>query len=324
MRLIRFLLHQQNEDVYGTRQYRRSGQVKYAPAPLVHCILSPRNAHLFIQGVLKLMVESSPLYCLEEPDTNENTALLEALYFSSEAELVEIATYLIKAGANVHAQNKYGEGCLHLLLRRLSACNNVNMDKSRRSAIVGLVENLLRLECDPKLKNNEGYTPFDAARSPAAWSIYCEAFLKAEKNIETYVFGLIGTTNLQHLASLGVQQAGKPSLAQDNSIFRPQNIMSATDKPCYLCGRVTGDQNDWAVPFDEFHSVVVEEMEVTIHMKLYHHPEGEICLHVRDEDSCGLLDYYPDRMSFQRRRDRAWRIQKALELWKDGYFVGHG
>jgi hypothetical protein len=75
---------------------------------------------------------------------------------------------LIKRNADIKAVNKYGEGSLHLMLRRLSACNNYNMSIESAEAMIEILVALLEKGCDPTLCNLVAFTPVDAAFSPTA------------------------------------------------------------------------------------------------------------------------------------------------------------
>lgn len=132
-----------------------------------------------LELVKLIIVESS--FDLEARDINSNTPLLYALYYTPQIQLIEIVNTLINVGADVLAINKYGEGCLHLLLRRLSACNNYKMSSETASSLVDVLVKLLEQGCDPTLGNVVGYTPLDAALSPTAWTLLCSALDIAKK-----------------------------------------------------------------------------------------------------------------------------------------------
>lgn len=324
--LIRsFMRKCQAEEVYGTYEYKTSRATKYAHAALLHCVLSRRNANIPIYEIVKLILDNG--FDTEEQDINENTALLNAVYYSSQSEVTEITRSMLMKGANIHVRNIHKEGCLHLLLRRLSACNNREMSKTRADAFIDLLASLLQQGCDPTQENREGYTPFDAALSPTVWPIFCAALKKVDMDIRTHIRridrsnGIVQTDFIMVERSLSaIDIISTASRAHKTRQPKPEN---AVERPCYLCGRETVFEEDRTIPFDEFTSVIVDEIGVGIHMKLCKavngmHVNGDNCLWVHREGSCHLLDYYPGRMSSERKKARSWRMHVALDLWHEG------
>lgn len=90
-----------------------------------------------------------------------------------------------------------------------------------------------------------------------------------------------------------------------------------TGKACYLCGGYN-DQKFRQTPFDEFVSRVVEELGYGIHMMLCKHYDIDKCLRVQEDDSCHFLDYHPDEMLPNRKRERSLNRHVAYMMWQKG------
>lgn len=121
---------------------------------------------------------------------------------------LDIAIWLLKMRANHEVVNR-GEGLLHVLLHRLSACSfRVLHHRSLRETALYLLTMLLlkqegqgrrqqRCECsssdsphllDALLQRSEaGLTAFDAAMSPAVWPVLCSAVDKAGYSLEAHL-----------------------------------------------------------------------------------------------------------------------------------------
>jgi hypothetical protein len=316
--LIRLLIKRRRTEVYGTCQYKRYRDTEHAPASLLHCTLARQNSSIPILELLKLILEEE--FDLEARDVNGNTPLLYALYYTPHFELVEVVTTLIKAGAKVSAVNKYDEGSLHLLLRRLSACNTYNMSSEVESSLIKILVMLLGY-CDPTLSNVVGYTPLDAAFSPTAWPLLCSALERAGENIRNVILALDRRSNIEqsdaeieerfaHVVACSTWTTSRPS---ESKFTRTRY----TKEPCYLCGRRT-EWRERKMPFDEFKSRVVDEIGFGIHMMLANHNHVGECLKVQETDSCHCLDYHPAEMSPEDAMERSWRRHVAYMLWREG------
>jgi hypothetical protein len=257
---------------------------------------------------------------LEAQDINGNTPLLYALYYISESQLVEITNTLIRAGADVTAQNHHGEGCLHLLLRRLSACNNYNMSVELGDSLVEILVMLLEKGCEPTLSNKVGYTPIDAALSPTAWPLFCRALERAGRSMEKEILALDNASGIVQLGKEIEEIFGDVTARKYMTRPRPPEdvyLRRYTNQPCYLCGG-SNSLEEWRVPFDEFLSRVVDELGFRIHMILSRHKHGDKCLEIQEEDSCHFLDYQPNEMSKDTKRERSWRRHVAYRMWYKG------
>ncbi len=241
------------------------------------------------------------------------------MYYTPESQLIEAVSTLIRAGANVHVFNKHGEGCLHLLLRRISACNNYKMSIETASSIVNVLLVLLEQGCDPTLGNIVGYTPIDAGMSPAAWTLLYSAIVAAKKDIKNEMLAIdINSGIVQSDTEIEKNYAevlGRISRTAPRQPAKEYRRLH-TDAPCYLCAR-HGDSCERVVPFDEFKSPVVEELGLSIHMMFCKHKDSDECLRVQEEDSSHCLDYHPKTMSPDRKRERSWMRHVAYTMWRD-------
>ena len=120
--LIYHLIHYGGIDAQGTFQYKRSGRVERAPASLLHCALSKRNHNVQIIVPLGLILRNKAE--LEARNIYGNTPRLHALHYTPRRRLVAVVKELVRFGADASAINDDGETALHLLLRRISACNH--------------------------------------------------------------------------------------------------------------------------------------------------------------------------------------------------------
>ncbi len=150
--------------------YKKNGVAHLAQAGVFKCLFSRSNAAARISELVNIIVENK--FDMECADVHGNTPLLLALFCSPVLELSRVVKRLIDAGADVHARNNYNEGSLHILLRRLSNCNDYTVDDTLVESLISTLELLVRKGCDPNLENIVGCTPVDAAMSPAAWPFY--------------------------------------------------------------------------------------------------------------------------------------------------------
>ena len=185
LKILRLLIRYCDIDVCRVITYsQRDGAFTEALNGVLHNSLSVSAilaGHLFekIQMLLQHGCE------LEEQDAQGSTPLLHALYFVPDPELVSITNLLLKAGANPFAVNHLGQGCLHHLLDRLSACTKYDTRVTEARAITDLLITLLKKGCSPHLQTNGGYTPSDYALSPTGWALWCNALRETGFNIAT-------------------------------------------------------------------------------------------------------------------------------------------
>ncbi|KAM7210565.1 hypothetical protein V8F06_014051, partial [Rhypophila decipiens] len=267
---------------------------------------------------------------LEFVERNGNTALLYTLFYHPVLIVSHTAGYLIDVGANVAARNKFGEGGLHLLCRRLSACNIPNLSDDVKTAVVGLMCRLVQGGCDPLEGSQFGFTPADAAMTPVAWPLFCEALKEAERDVKSELKLLdlmLRERNVDEFVSS--KQVGDAQILKRY----PAEVQGSGGamKSCYLCGGGP-DEFKRQRPFDEFYSDVVTELGHGVHMiKYYHYDDLEECLHVHKEDCCFPLDYHPVPvpqprpvgskvigMNKEKLRERSWRRHVAACLWERG------
>jgi hypothetical protein len=315
--LIRKLLKNNLENIHGDLQYKKKGSAMYADAPLIHFLLSWKKRDVEYHELLKLLVEFEP-YRLNTPDINGNTALLYAVYYLPFTELVINANYLINHGADVCAENAYGENALHLLFRGLSACNYTGMDQTQTDAMVSLAADLITKGCDPGKQNLKGFTPFDAARAPVAWKIFHDAIAQAGKDIVEIMARVSASSGLGDAKKTGSASGGR---RDETPLITPirntRPFPHAVSDTCYRCGCTKEQQQQGSsidVPFDEFSSAIVDELGVSLHLTLSNHVPGETCLQIHREDSSKMLDYYPVEFSLERLIGRDRRMWKLLEL----------
>jgi hypothetical protein len=316
--LIRLLIRRCRGEASSMCLYKRRQTTVHAEAGPFHCLLSRLNCNIGILELVKLILENG--FDLEARDVNGNTPLLYSMYYTPEFQLVGMISVLLKAGANVCAMNNFGEGCLHLLLRRLSACNNYKMSHESMTSIIDILVMLLDRGCDPTLGNVVGYTPLDAALSPTAWPILCSALEKSGMNIMDAILAIDDQSGIV-LFDAEVEEKLAEALGRFNltESWVPEEEYKRLqiNGPCYLCRNRT-DARERRMPFDEFQSRVVEELGFGIHMVLCKHYNGEKCLKIQEDDSCHIVDYHPDTMLSDRKRKRSWNRHVAYKLWRDG------
>lgn len=307
-------------EAFGTLRYKSRKGVNHAPASLLHCAI-PRHdegCKPHLAALAKLLIRKG--LDLDLTDKNGNTPLLYSLFYRP---LFKTTRVLLNAGANVQATNKHGENGLHLICRRLSACSRQNLSAIEKADIVDILARLIRGGLDPVAGNHSGWTPIDAAMSPVAWPLLCEAMRQVGKNMKDELL------RLDKVARVSCSQADideKLAMATRGEVPQLTSLTLVTIDPlhssvgiCYLCGKSSPALPRQA-PFDEFYSRVVNELDQGIDTMLYHHPkleEGE-CLMVVEEDSCFALDYYPAKMSIKRLRERSWRRHVAAMLEERG------
>jgi hypothetical protein len=318
LRLIRLLIKYCRSEASSMCLYKRRHTTEPAKAGLFHCVLNRSNCNIHILELVKLILDSG--FDLEACDVNGNTPLLYSMYYTPEFQLIEVVDALIRAGANIHVTNKNGEGCLHLLLRRLSACNNYKMNAKFAGSIVDLLVLLIEQGCDPTLSNVVGYNPVDAALSPTAWPLWCSALVGAKKDIKKILLAIDDSSGIVQFDAEVEEKFAEALKCTSRAVTRlpgEEYTGQHTDGPCYLC-RGQSDKRVRQMPFDEFASLVVEELGFGIHMWLYNHYDNEECLRVQDEDSCYPLDYHPDAMPLDRKRKRSLNRHVAYLMWRDG------
>jgi hypothetical protein len=312
--LTRLLIKMSQCEAYSTFEYKRRSNNKHAQAGLLHCALRRQNSNIRIIEVIELILANE--FDLEARDVNGNTPLLYALYYLPAFQLIEVVWTLIKWNADIKAVNKYGEGSLHLMLRRLSACNNFNMSSESAEAIIEILVALLEKGCDPTLGNMVASTPVDAALSPTAWPLFCRALKKVGRDITAVILDLDDRDGI-------VQRDTELEKRFTEVISRRvwigpdsrEYMQSHTDKPCYLCGG-RNSLEVRQIPFDEFTSRVVDELGSGVHMGLCRHEHGAECLLVQDEDSSHFLDYCPSKMPEEALKNRSWRRHVAEMMWR--------
>lgn len=317
---VRLLLsYSHPAEAHGTRAYKRRHGVDLAPAGLLHCAIprysSPAIASL--DHLLEVFLQDGVDLDLQE--ATGNTALLEALFFLPLPTLLPVVRKFLAHGASMIVTNKYGEGCLLLFLRRLSACSIPDLGQETISSIIDLLVTLVRGGCEPSAGGVEGYTPIDAAMSPIVWPIFCQALKEAGRDMKQELMFLDYTAKLM-LTEEFIETKYQYVLTRREETTRrsrprPGSWRRDTDRSCYLCGS-SSPAEIREVPFDEFLSGVVDELEDGIHMVMYNHPADEKCLRVFEEDPCYFLDYYPNQMTREKLRERSWRRHVALLMWE--------
>ena len=304
--------------------YKRSQANVRAEAGPFHCILSRLNYNIGTLELFKLILEHG--FDLELQDVNGNTPLLCSMYYTPEFQLVEVVSTLLRAEADVLVLNKHGEGCLHLLLRRLSACNNYKMSHELASSVIDILVVLLKQGCDPTLGNVVGYTPLDAALSPTALPLLFSALERAGIDIMSMIQAIDDRSGIV-LLDTEIKEKFAEVLRLTNLteplLLGPVYNGIHTDGPCYLCGCLSEERRRQA-PFDEFASTVVEELGPGIHMMVCMHYYGDVCLRIQDDDSCHPLDYHPDTMTHERKRLRSLNRHVAYRMWRHGILRSPG
>jgi hypothetical protein len=224
-------------------------------------------------------------------------------------------------GADFKAHNRFGEGCLHLFLRRLSACNNYRMSKKTADRAVSILVKLIKKGCDPAEKNIIGYTPVDAALSPTAWPLFCKALDSKKSGLNARHVITRACCAVPCAETMHVEEEYERVLANRTSLSPSEFTTKLrvadqfpTEQPCSLCG-AKAESTNRAVPFDEFYSDVVDDFGQGIHMTFHLHEPGDKCMKVCKEDPSHFLDYPSPSM-----RDRSWKRHVAYLLWKRGKF----
>ena len=325
LNLIRLLLeHSDLTEIYGTRAYKRRKGIEHAPVGLLHCAI-PRYGSQIVANLSELML---PLLHdnigLDQQEKTGNTALHEALFFLPIRDLLRVVPTLLGRGANVTVTNKHGEGCLHLLLRRLTACSIPNLDRETISSIRSLLTTMILKGCGPTHKNIEGYTPIDAAMSPVAWPLFCAALREAGRDMKEELMLLdcpdepaLAGGYIEEKYEYAIERRARSITLSPRWPQIREGEYGLPKKACYLCNS-SYSTNKREVPFDEFLSRVVDELEDSIHMVMYDHPPDTVCLRICDEDSCHILDYHPNGMTREQLKERSWRRHVAYLMWERG------
>ncbi|KAK3312285.1 hypothetical protein B0H66DRAFT_595883 [Apodospora peruviana] len=323
----------------GTLCYKSRKGVQVATAGLLHCAIPRQRQESNSEFVVsQLPVVFSRLVRgvresnmdLELIDKNGNTALLYTLFYhpGPVVTMVETSTFLIDAGADVRVTNKHSEGGLHLLCRRLSACSRQNLPKEEKEGITNLLAQLMTQGLDPVARNNVGYTPIDAAMSPAVWPLLCSALkqigrdMREELRLLDLASGVTTLSEAEYEAKFceAVRLKGTTSslrIPSDPLASRGSAAVETSDGGqdrrgiCYICGQGP-DEFFRDAPFDEFYTGVVVELGEGIHMVEHKHYDWAECLAVHEEDSCHTLDYHPAEMAIDRLKERSWRRHVAV------------
>ncbi|KAK0750074.1 hypothetical protein B0T18DRAFT_121693 [Schizothecium vesticola] len=330
--LIRLLLGVGHDEITSHSRYLKKGAPHLAPTGVFHCLLSRHNArHIDLPALLFNMIENK--FDLEATDLHGNTPLLFALYYLPAPQLFPVARLLLRHGANSNARNNFGEDGLHMLLRRLSAC-----DSSPASFVddfVALLTTLLHAGADPTRGNQYGSTAIDKAMTPTCFPLFCRALLTAGRNPRSVV-SLACDARIPpplRLTASEIDAAHRRALASRFALLGYHIIPKSTESlrfvtdaaPCCLCGGRLDWNRQRAMPFDEFNSVVVDEFGFPIHMTWYMHCLGGTrCLQIYREDSSHALDYWVEEMNVEELRGRSLRRHVALRLWEEGYLDGEG
>ncbi|KAM7202937.1 hypothetical protein V8F20_004184 [Naviculisporaceae sp. PSN 640] len=352
-------------ELTATLPYKSRNGVQFAPAGIVHCA-TPRRAgsanwvsqlptllqrfgsHFGVTASLRegpylpssftTSTSGSGTYTLdlELADKNGNTALLYSLYYHPTLLVLQTGTYLVDVGADMNAKNKFGEGALHLLCRRLSACNVPNLSDEVKRGAVSLMSKFIRAGCDPIEPNMVGFTSIDAAMTPVAWPLLCEALKEVGRDVRAEMKFLDTASGvswvdeeLETLVEKRVMEfrkrrvhRGAEALTRYPVGERAENGSGVlAPQSCYICGGGP-DQFKRPQPFDEFYSDVANELGHGLHMVKYNHEDLKDCLLVQEEDSCFPLDYDPTRpdkkgkMNMDRLKERSWRRHVAACLWE--------
>lgn len=322
LHLIQSLLENCQTGTSGTRQYKAGGDVRLAQASLFHCLFSRVNAGVRISGLLNGSILEGILPDLEAADIHGNTPLLCALYYDPPPDLFNVVRLLASHGVVASTRNKFGQDGLHLLLRRLGACRGyVTTDETADEFVRALVM-LLRGGCDPCRGDVFGSTAVDVAMRPTSWPLFYRALQHSGQSPREVVTRACDG-EVRRASEAEVEEFYQ--YAQDNraSLLGYQLGLGEnsflTDGPCLLCGQAT-DWGDLAMPFDEFHSPVVDELGTLIHSTWYKHcPGGHKCLNISNEDDCHPLDYLVNEMDAEELKSRSVRRHVALLLSERGY-----
>ena len=226
---------------------------------------------------------------LETRDHHGHTSLYFVIAYTPAPKLFEIAALLLDCNASTQRVNNFGENCLHLLLKRLSACStpdDVNgcASATRRLLLALLVRLLRGQEGQEALMrhSDKGITPADAALSPAVWPVFCEAMRTAGYNIALHLAELDARDGLNHslpehneaikeLCRRFQHQRLFPGLSDPST--NPMNTaLAAGQARCYVCWKkqsslTYGQQH--APPFDQFVPVMIHEQELDMHAIVY-------------------------------------------------------
>jgi len=152
-----------------------------------------------VQAPFRCLVQTGVGF--ETADKNGHTSLHFAIKNTPAPINVSIATQLLDGEANSRSTNRFGEGCLHLLLKRFSACGVPVQDPNTRFLILSLLVRLLSpSKKEPKMqaqgpqslmhRDDDGQTPIDAAMMPTVWPLFCEAMERAGHDMARYLVEL--------------------------------------------------------------------------------------------------------------------------------------
>ena len=242
---------------------------------------------------------------LEEQNVHGSTPFLHGLAVVPDPELVSVTSLLLKAAANPFAVTARGEGCLHILLVRLSACNKYDMRVTEAKAITDLLVTLLRKGCSPHLQSRGGYTPSDIALSPTAWVLWCNALRKSGIDLARVLKQDDIDARVSYSDYDEINRIYKAALASkvQRAAEEPESIT-----PLIQCLECKRGSNSWHLrpPFDYFERCVFAR-------------DGEaLRLHVSREKTNGTANDPPDCIPPSKGTEYSWRKHIASRLWRDG------
>jgi len=322
LHLIQSLLKNCEAETSGTRQYKTSGSVRLAQVSLFHCLFSRANAGVKISRLLNGSILEEILSDLEVADIHGNTPLLCALYYCPPPDLFNVLRLLASHGVITNARNKFGQDGLHLLLRRLGACGGYVTADETADEFVRVLVMLLRGGCDPCRGDIFGSTAVDLAMKPTSWPLFYRALqhsgLSPREVVRRACDGEVHRATEDEVEELyQYAQDNRASLLEYQLGLGENSFL--TDGPCLLCGQAT-DWGDLAMPFDEFHSPVVDELGTRIHSTWFKHcPGGHKCLNISNEDDAHPLDYLVNEMDEEELKSRSVRRHVALLLSERGF-----
>lgn len=307
-----------NLEGYGTIQYKRRTGLETSRASILHCAIPRRPCEYTgrLPGLLHQLVGYEP--DVNTPDKNGNTPLLYSLYYTPASVVTTSAHAWLRAGADIKTRNVYGENGLHILCRRLSACNIPSLSDDTREQIIGLLSRMIQQGVDPTRGNKLGYNSIDAAMSPSAWPLLCKALRRVGTSMREELRLLDAILGV-HITESEVQAKVAGTLNQGAHVVKLEHNCPepAATTVCYLCGGGS-DVFSRAYPFDEFYSAVFEEVGEYIHLQQARHVDGGTCLHIHEEDSSFTLDYHPTEMTPEQLKKRSLRRHVAAVLEERG------
>lgn len=305
-KILRLLIQHCGVDVYSVVQYESPNHetVDGVDGPLNYAFanLGAQPAVLF-ETVQMLLQHGCDL---EDRNVEGSTPLLSALCRVPDPQLVSLANLLLSAGADPLAVDFENDGCLHLLLRRLSACNNFCMSSIKAKGYTDLLVTLLRKGCSTFLRNDIGYTPIDLALSPTAWVLWCDALREAGLEVERVLKEDDIVHGVSHSESDIVDKGYSTGLVKNLAIFEKNYCVTYSHRACYLCSQ--GTITAWArrPPFDYLESPQSKPENLAIAGHILREPT----YFGPENDRNGELERFWAALS--------WRKHLAYRLWHDG------